>query len=311
MPSPDVVIPEWWGTWKRVKNTVIYYAILAGVGLARVLPLWLLRVLGRSGAAVGFVFAVQDRKRAVAQLRESMPELKNPVGTIFKLFLHFGSLGAEWVKIEKLTTPGSKLLRFDPDIQQVVRDALAEGNGVLCVTPHLGNWELLAQAATRHDLPCTTIAKPLYDPRLTALVDAFRGRSGLVTLWRGDGELRQRLTEVLQRKSLLGVLIDQDTKVSNAFVPFFGRLAATPVVPARLAMMHGCAVVFGYAVREGAVYRMHFERVEKPVTTDLAQGALELTAKLTALTEQAIRRYPSQWVWLHRRWKTRPPQSAL
>jgi KDO2-lipid IV(A) lauroyltransferase len=299
-------LPEHWGRWQRAKNTLIYFGILAGAGLARIMPLFLLRLVGQIGAAVGFVFAFSDRKRAVKQLRESMPELKHPVWTIFQLFLHFGRLGAEWVKIELLTTPGSRYLQFDPAVQQVVRDALAEGNGVLCVTPHLGNWELLAQAACRHGLPCTTIAKPIYDPRLTALVDRFRGRSGLVTLWRGDGALRDRLTEVLAvQKSLLGVLIDQDTKVAHTFVPFFGRLAATPIVPQRLAIEHNCAVLFCYAAREGPRYRMHFERVEKPATPEL------LTAKLTALTEQAIRRYPSQWVWLHRRWKTRPQSEAL
>jgi Kdo2-lipid IVA lauroyltransferase/acyltransferase len=303
-------LPEWWGPWQRAKNTLIYGLIVTAGATVRIFPLWFLRGLGVACVSLAYPFLARERRLATAQLSQSMPELKAPGRVVYRMFLHFARLAAEWAKIEVLSTPGSRHLVFTPEIQQRVRDAISEGNGVLCVTPHLGNWELLAQAATRHGLPCTTIAKPLYDPRLTALVDRFRGRSGLVTLWRGDGALRDRLTDVLATKSLLGVLIDQDTKVAHVFVPFFGRLAATPVVPQRLAIQHKTAVMFCYAVREGARYRMHFERVPRPDTGDLEADALALTATLTALTESAVRAHPEQWVWVHKRWKTRPPNRS-
>jgi Kdo2-lipid IVA lauroyltransferase/acyltransferase len=302
----EIALPPWWGRRQRYKNNVLFLLIRAGIVLARILPLWMLSLLGEILASIGFLFAVKDRRRAITQIKTAMPELTHPAWTIFGMFRHLGRLGGEWVHIEKLTKPGSRYLRFSPETQGVVKDALAEGHGVLCVTPHLGNWELLAQAATRHGLPCTTIAKPLYDPRLTALVSEFRGRSGLVTLWRGDVSMREHLENTLAKAGLLGVLIDQDTKVAHVFAPFFGRLAATPVVPQRLAVQHRSAVVFGHATREGGKYTMHFERVPWTKTGDDEADALALTVRLNALTEDAIKKHPEQWMWMHRRWKTQP-----
>jgi KDO2-lipid IV(A) lauroyltransferase len=309
----SIALPPWWRPWQRRKNTLIFHAVRFGLALARALPFWFLTAFAAFGGMLGFVFSGRDRRRAVEQLRRAMPELKHPVRTIFRMFVHLGRIGAEFTKIDRYLTPDSPHVIFDAATVKALEDARAERKGILCITPHLGNWELYAQVAAARGYKCATVVKPTYDPRLNKLITDFRTRAGLVIYSRGDPLMLDKLQQRLRDNEYLGMLIDQDTRVAGVFVPFFGRPAFTPVIPAWLAIQAGCPVLFGYAVREGSKYRVHFERVqgtfappdEPEFFTGLTQ-AHALTAKLTALTEAAIRRYPEQWVWLHARWKRQP-----
>lgn len=301
-----IVLPAHWRPWQRRKNTLIFFFIRIAAAITLSMPRFVARALGASGMWLGYWLAVSDRKRAIAQLKEAMPEIQNPERTIRQMFVHFGLAAADWVSIHRLTTPGNPNLDFPEAGHQVLRDAHARGKGVLIVSPHLGNFELYGQAVTRAGYPAVTIAKETYDPRITKLLTDFRFRGGVNCIWRGDPDKMKKIRQVFTDGNMLGVLIDQDTKVPSVFVPFFGRLASTPVVPSAIARKADASVVFGYAVRDGWNYRMHFEHVNYPRTDDEQQDAWALTAELTRLTEQAVRKYPSQWVWMHRRWKTRP-----
>ncbi len=302
-------MPEWWTPGQRAKNNVIFAAIRFGLALGRACPFIVLESLAFCLSPLAWLVAWNERKRALRQLRQAIPEAKAR-RTIFAMFVHFARLAAEWVHIDRFSRPGSRWLEFSPATQQVLKDALGEGRGVFFFAPHLGNWELLAQASARHGFPCSTTAKETYDPRLTALLDDFRREAGIESLWRSDPKIILKIGAVLQRGGIVGALIDQDTKVPGVFVPFFGKLANTPVVPASIVVRHRAAVVFGYAVREGRRYRIHFERVPVPSSGDRKSDALRLTEDLTLRIEQAIRAHPEQWVWIHERWKRRPPEDA-
>jgi Kdo2-lipid IVA lauroyltransferase/acyltransferase len=142
-------------------------------------------------------------------------------------------------------------------------------------------------------------------------VEEFRARGGVRSIWRGhEGAVRQML-RALKAGEILGLLIDQDTRAQNLFVPFFGTPAATPRAAADLALRTGAAVVVGFCQREGEQgYRLRMEEVPVPAAgPDAASreaAAWALTAALSARIEAAIRRAPEQWVWMHQRWKTRP-----
>ncbi len=195
-----------------------------------------------------------------------------------------------------------------PDEDRAVLDrALAKGRGVVFVSGHVGNWELLARRVAMAGYPSQSIAKETSDPRLTALVERFRAEGQVRSIWRGqDGAVRQML-RALKAGEILGLLIDQDTKVQSLFVPFFGALAATPRAAADLVLRTGAAAVVGFCQREAdGRYRLHFKELEVQATGDKEADATALTAQLTAEIEAAIRRAPEQWVWMHRRWKTRP-----
>jgi KDO2-lipid IV(A) lauroyltransferase len=155
-------------------------------------------------------------------------------------------------------------------------------------------------------LPITSIAKPLYDPRLTRFVHRLRTAYGHRILWRGDDGVPKELLRVFRQNGVLGLLIDQDTRVQGAFVPFFGRPAHTPTAAASLAIRHDAALLMVCGHRAGRRHQLQVERIPLPAGPDHDARVLALTRTLSAWLEAAIRRAPEQWVWLHDRWRRQP-----
>ena len=177
----------------------------------------------------------------------------------------------------------------------------------MLVTGHCGNWEWFNLALGAAGVPMTVAAREVYDPRLDDIVRLLRGRFGGETVLRGQGA-GQRLSRALRDGRVLGLLIDQDIETPGAFVEFFGRPAWTPSGAAVLAIRSRRPVVPGYArrLRDGS-FRLTFEpAIVPPRTGDLEADAGHLTAALTARIEAWIREEPSQWVWMHRRWRRQP-----
>jgi KDO2-lipid IV(A) lauroyltransferase len=193
-----------------------------------------------------------------------------------------------------------------------LRTALAAGRGVIFVTGHIGNWELLAALVARRGYDASVVATPVYDERLDQRLVAARAAHRVETIRRGSASAARQLLSALRRNAVLGMLIDQDTDVDGAFVPFFGRLAHTPVGAAALALRTDARVICGFLVREGA--SRHRVLLEGPVelvrTGDPDHDAVENTARLTHMIERHIRAHPDQWIWFHRRWKRRPDTAS-
>lgn len=184
--------------------------------------------------------------------------------------------------------------------------ARARGRGVLFATGHLGNWELSAYAHALMTGPMSFVVRPLDNPLLDALATEYRERSGNRVLGRRD--FLRGLVEALRRNEAVGVLIDQNvTADRGVFIDFFGRKACVDAGFARLAHRTGAAVIPGFALWDSAA-RRHVLKFYPPVP--MTGGALADTQAVHAVLEQAIRAHPDQWLWVHRRWKTRPPGEA-
>lgn len=183
------------------------------------------------------------------------------------------------------------------------RDAKARGRGVLFATAHLGNWELSAFAHALLTEPMHVVVRPLDNPLVDNLVKHYRTLSGNTILDKQD--YLRGILRALADNQAVGILIDQNTLPEHGcFVPFFGIPASTGVTFAKLAHRSGAAVIPGYALWSDAKqkYILHFDSIF-PISGDIPAD----TARLTAHFESVIRRHPSQWLWLHRRWKSRPP----
>ncbi len=293
---------------QRWKNTLIYWVIVCAIAVARCFPLWLLRFWGGFAGRLAGFFAVGERRRAVKQLAESLPALEPRFHARIasEMFEHLGVSAVEVLKADRLFALGQGPT-LSAEQQALVAEALSEGKGIVLVGGHIGNWELLSHAYARAGLPMNAIAKPLYDPRLTALVDTMRRQFGSRILWRGETSVGKDMLRVFKRGEILGLLIDQDTKVQGTFVPFFGRLAYTPIAAAALALRFGAPIILSWAHRYPDGFEVHVERYSFTPSGDGERDTTELTAQLTAKLEKAIRKVPAQWVWLHKRWKTRPP----
>ena len=181
--------------------------------------------------------------------------------------------------------------------------ALERGRGVLFATAHLGNWELSAFAHAILTGPMHVLVRPLDNPLIDAMVERRRAMSGNHVIAKQD--FARTILKALDRNEAVGILIDQNASLdSGVFVDFFGVPACAGSGFAKIAARSGATVIPGFAIWDHTD-RKYVLRFYPPVpmTGDVARD----TQALHDCLEQVIRRYPDQWLWLHRRWKTRPP----
>ncbi|MFN0104736.1 MAG: lysophospholipid acyltransferase family protein [Bryobacteraceae bacterium] len=181
--------------------------------------------------------------------------------------------------------------------------AKAAGKGVLFATLHLGAWELSAFSHALLAEPMHVVVRPLDNPLLDAFVKARRASSGNVIL--GKKEAARGIFRALKDNGAVGILVDQNVGLDEGiFVDFFGRKACVSPAFAKLAARTGAAVIPGYAIWSPGERRFVL-RFDEPV--GITGNTLIDTQRIQAALERAIRAYPDQWLWIHRRWKTRPP----
>jgi len=185
-------------------------------------------------------------------------------------------------------------------------DAKRCGRGVLIATAHLGNWELSAFAHALMTEPMNVVVRPLDNPLIDRLVEMRRTLSGNRLIYKRDGA--RAVLRALKNNEAVGILIDQNTAAGEGlFVDFFGKLACANSGFVKLAYHSKAPVVPGFAVWDHAVsrYVLHFH----PAIQLVGEEAKD-TQRIHSALEDIIRQYPDQWMWIHRRWKTRPRGEA-
>jgi len=185
-------------------------------------------------------------------------------------------------------------------------NALAKGHGVLVATAHLGNWELSAFAHAWMTAPMHIVVRPLDNARIDALVEHVRALSGNHIIRKK--EAAREILRALSAGEAVGILMDQNVGLSEGvFVDFFGRKACAGTAFAKFAHHSGAAVVPGFALWSETEkrYILRFYP-ELPMSGNVQAD----TQTIHCMLEGVIREYPDQWLWIHRRWKTRPPGEA-
>lgn len=184
--------------------------------------------------------------------------------------------------------------------------ATQKGKGVIFLTCHLGAFDLQISNMALRGLNPNIIGTPLKDQRLNELLWDYRNMHGAIAIERGRETFR--LIKVLKSGGSVALLIDQDTKVKSVFVNFFGRPAATPIGATVLAMKTGAAIVPTY-IYLGKDWKQHMHilpEIPMTLTGNEEADVLTNTQVLTNFVEDVVRKYPDQWVWMHRRWRTKP-----
>ena len=191
-----------------------------------------------------------------------------------------------------------------------LREALQGGRGVLVMTSHFGNWEMMAVAFSLAHHPVHLVVRLLDNPTLDRLVNGIRARGGNQMIPK-KGSIRKVL-RLLKQGEAIGLLIDQNVDwYDGVFVPFFKEIACTNKALAVLALRTGAPVVPAYNVRQpDGRYSVVIEpEVELIRTGDNTKDIEENTALFNRIIEGYVRRNPDQWFWVHQRWKTRPYQA--
>jgi KDO2-lipid IV(A) lauroyltransferase len=185
--------------------------------------------------------------------------------------------------------------------------ALARGKGVLFLTAHLGAWELSAFAHSLYGYPLGVLMRPLDNPYLDRLVRTYRTLHGNRAV---DKDFARGLIAAMRKGETVGVLMDTNMIASQGvFVDFFGIQACTASGIARVALRTDAAVVPGFTIWDPMLkkYRLRFDPAAKLIRTgNTGADVVANTALFTKIIEDYVRRYPDQWLWVHRRWKTRP-----
>ncbi len=194
--------------------------------------------------------------------------------------------------------------RFEPYLQQ--------GRGLIFLTAHLGSWEFLNITASILNYPMVALARVQKHPRSDAFLNELRTSKGSQVIHKGM-PIREALRS-LRRGKILGILSDQDGGKNGCFVRFFGRLSSTPTGVATFAMRTGAPIFPALVHRENLVD--HVVEVEGPLRMpenedDPRRAEHFVLQQFADVLEAKIRKYPDQWLWAHRRWKSSPDRSVL
>jgi Kdo2-lipid IVA lauroyltransferase/acyltransferase len=195
----------------------------------------------------------------------------------------------------------SQWIRYEG--RQYFEEARRQGRGVLFATAHLGNWELSAYAHALLAEPMNVVVRPLDNPWIDRLVERRRGLSGNRLIFKKD--FARSILKALEANEAVGILVDQNASTdAGTFVDFFGANACASTGLAKLAAHSGATVIPGFALwsRQERRYVLHFYP-PIPISGDPVRDTQAIQSQL----EETIHLYPDQWLWIHRRWKTRPP----
>jgi Kdo2-lipid IVA lauroyltransferase/acyltransferase len=289
---------------------VVVWCVARGLGR---LPRWLARSLGAAVSMVVYWLVSRLRRTGMRNLELAMPEMpiEDREQTLRQMYRGLGWQLAEFCRMERYTAANTaNWIRYE-GLEHFLT-AEARGNGVLILTGHLGAWELSSFYHSLMGHPMGMVIRRLDNRLLDGFVNRIRCLHGNRVLHKDDFA-RGLLTAMRQGESV-GILMDTNmTPPQGVFVDFFGVPACTASGLARVALKTGAAVVPGFLLWEAAErrYVLHFgEQIEIDSTGEAESDIVALTQRCTGVLEAWIRRYPGQWLWIHRRWKTRPAGEA-
>lgn len=188
-----------------------------------------------------------------------------------------------------------------------VRAASEKGKGLLFIGSHFGNWEMMAKGVSLHHRKGHMVVRPLDNPILDGLIDWVRSNTGSRTIPKKGSALR--IFRLLKQGEIVALLNDQNAVRSEAvFVPFFGELASTNKAPAAIALRTGAPVipVHNFRQPDGRYQIVAEPEIDLIRTGDTEHDIQANTALFNRIIEGHIRRHPEQWLWVHKRWRTRP-----
>ncbi|HYL61687.1 MAG TPA: lysophospholipid acyltransferase family protein [Candidatus Methylomirabilis sp.] len=293
-----------------MKEWLEYSAVWLILKMIGALPQVLARGLAASIVRLLFALRPKLQKTAEFNLQLAFPEWTEAQrkDATRRMVRHLGRMAADFARLPRLTKGNIESLVI-LDGHENFLEAQQLNKGVICLTGHIGAWELSSFAHALYGYPLHYMARPLDNKRLDALVNRYRCASGNQPIFKNESA--RVILKVLKDSGTIGILADQNTmSEEGVFVDFFGKSACTTTGVARVALHTGAAVVPGYAYWDESIgkYRLRFEPLVNLVRTgDSERDIFENTQKFAKVIEGIIRRYPDQWVWVHARWKTRPP----
>jgi Kdo2-lipid IVA lauroyltransferase/acyltransferase len=293
-----------------MREWIEYAAAWLGLKAMGLLPRSVARMVGAAFAAIAFRVRTPLRRAAQTNLRIAFPEISETKRDeiVRRMVRQVGWMAAEFSQLPKYSRDNIENIVVIDGFENFDA-AKRRGKGVLFLTGHMSAWELSSFAHALYGYPLHFLVRPVSNRRVDALVNGYRCLSGNQPI--DKNKSARAILKVLADAGTVGILMDHNTSLDEGvFVDFFGVPASTSSGLARLALRTDAAVVPGFLLWDGSrrKYRLRFEpTVELSRTGDEERDVRENTRRFTRVIEEFVRAHPDQWLWVHKRWKTRPP----
>jgi Kdo2-lipid IVA lauroyltransferase/acyltransferase len=293
-----------------MRESFEYAAAWLGVKFLGLLPRPAARFVGAGFAAAAYALRAPLARSAMFNLRLAFPDWTDAQRkrAVRGMIRQIGWMAGEFSQFPKYTRETIERVVVVDGFENFDA-ARRRGKGVLFLTGHMSAWELAPFAQALYGYPLHFLVRPIANKRVDALINGYRCGSGNQPIEKNRSA--RAILKVLGDGGTVGVLADHNTDIEESvFVPFFGILASTTSGLARLALRTDAAVVPGFLSWDESrrKYRLRFEpAVELARTENEEADVVENTARFTGVIEDFVRAHPDQWLWVHKRWKTRPP----
>lgn len=288
----------------RLQVRAEYLLAASLLSLLRLLPLSASYALARGIARVLDLAVPKLRRVAGQNLSFAFPE-KSQTERSHIIDSVFRTIARMLVALARLPSVNSATISDWISYQGLdhYQAAKREGRGILIATAHLGNWELSAYAHAIMTEPMHVMVRPLDNPLIDNIVEALRTSSGNHLIYKRDAA--RAVLSALRQNHAVGILIDQNASASEGvFVDFFGKKASASSAFVKFAYRANTPVIPGFAFWDERTSRYTLRFYPR---VDLSGDVATDTQRIHSIFEEIIRQYPDQWMWIHRRWKTRPP----
>lgn len=274
---------------------------------------WLLRHFSRRwtvicGRALGILlYAIFPYRKDVARLnlQQAFPDYTRKRRQIIlrRTYQHFGIMLVDFFRMPLLTRDNlSSVIEMEEDQLQ---EAIKKGSGALIMSAHIGNWELIVPALTKNSYPLVTVMVPQRGPG-GSFIQSIRDTTG--SQWISKKSSTRTMLRLLKEGKFLGLAGDQDSRRSGVWVSFFEQQSSRPRGGAVFSIQSGAPLLAGWCLlQEDYRYQLKFTPVPKDNLPAEKEAAVqELTQRYISLVEEVVRKYPEQYFWFHRMWKTKP-----
>jgi Kdo2-lipid IVA lauroyltransferase/acyltransferase len=292
-----------------VKEQIEYLLARVLLGAFGTMPRKTARSAASGVAWLGFHLARRQRAAGLRNLQMAFPALTDEqrLEVLRGCFHNLGRLLVEFSHFPALNKANISELVTQDGLENY-HAALRKGRGVIFMTAHFGAWELSSFAHSLFGYPMKFVVRPIDNSSVDELITRYRTLGGNVPIQRRSAG--RDILKALRENEAVGILFDQNTTSDEGiFVEFFGIPAATTPAIATFALRTGAAVLPGFLIWEEKLGK-HRLRFDPPVqlieTGDLEHDVAENTKLFNRILEGYVRKYPDQWLWIHRRWKTRP-----
>ena len=285
----------------------LVWCVVKGIGL---LPRPLARAVGIALGQLVYLFHGKLRRVGLRNLTMAYPNMPDVERKkiLRGVFTSLGRQLAEICLFPRYTRENVGQVVIYDGFENFDR-AFALGKGVLFLTAHLGGWELSAFAHSLYGHPLSFLMRPLDNPYLDRMMREYRTLHGNQAIDKDDPT--RGLLRALKEGKVVGFLMDTNmTPPQGIFVDYFGIPACTASGLARIALRTDAAVIPGFTIWDPALrkYKLRFDPALTLIRTGEQESDITANTQLfTKVIEAFVRRYPDQWLWVHRRWKTRPP----